>query len=143
MDLTPQDVRDYLADSKENNHLLDDIEFTDARINLAMKFALSDFNAMPPKSVFDFVGFPYMTTLLDGTCYHLFRGQMALAARNTMSYSDGGLDIPIEERFPYYTQMVQFYGEAFKTAAKAEKIQLNLESGWDSVRSDYSTFPVW
>lgn len=142
-DLTPQQVRDYLADSRENNHLLDDVEFTDARINLAMDLALSDFNAMPPKSTFNLGGFPYKATLLDGTCYHLYRGQMALAARNTMSYSDGGLDIPIEERFPYYQQMMQFYQQQFQQSAKAEKIQLNLESGWDSVRSDYSTFPVW
>jgi hypothetical protein len=141
--LTTQDVRDYLADSKENNHLLDDIEFTDSRINLAMKMALSEFNAIPPKSTFQLVDFPYMATLLDGTCYHIYRGQMALAARNTMSYSDGGLDIPIEERFPYYAQMMQFYGDSFKASAKAEKIQLNMESGWDSVSSDYATFPVW
>ena len=143
MELTPQDVRNYLSDSKENNHLLDDVEFTDSRIQLAMKMALSDFNAMPPRSVFTLVDFPYMATLLDGTCFHLYRGQMALAARNTMSYSDGGMDIPIEERFPYYQQMVQFYEQAFKSSAKAEKIQLNLESGWDSVSSDYATFPVW
>lgn len=143
MQLTPQDVRDYLSDSKDNNHLLDDVEFTDTRINLAMKMALSDFNAIPPKSVFSLVDFPYVATLLDGTCYHLYRGQMALAARNTMSYSDGGMDIPIEERFPYYQQMVQFYETSFKNSAKAEKIQLNLESGWDTLSSDYATFPVW
>jgi len=141
--LTTQMVRDYLADSKENNHLLDDIEFSDARIRLAIELALSDFNAMPPKSVFQALDFPYMATLLDGTCYHIFRGQMALAARNTMSYSDGGIDIPIEERFPYYTQMMQMFGEQFKASAAREKIQLNLESGWDSVSSDYSTFPAW
>lgn len=141
--LTTQMVRDYLADSKENNHLLDDIEYSDARINLAMTLAMSEFNAIPPKSTFQIGDFPYMATLLDGTCYHLFKGQMALAARNTMSYSDGGLDIPIEERFPYYQQMMQYYQQSFLQSAKAEKIQLNMEAGWESVSSDYSTFPAW
>jgi hypothetical protein len=141
--LTTQMVRDYLADNPENNHLLDDVEFHDARVELAKTFALSEYNAMPPRSNFVEDGFPYLTTLLDGTIYHLFRGQMALAARNTMSYSDGGLDIPIEERFPYYAQMIGIYREAFLAAAKQEKIQMNLESGWEHVRSDYSTFPAW
>lgn len=143
MDLTPQNVRDFLMDSKDNNHLLDDIECTDARIRLAMDLAMSDFNAIPPKSTFGQVDFPYKATLLYGTCWQLFIGLMALAARNTMSYSDGGLDIPIEERFPYYSQMAQMFQGMYQQAAKAEKIQLNLESGWESLSSDYSTFPAW
>ena len=142
-DLTLQDVRDFLRDSKDNNHLLDDIENPDAIIRLSMDLAISDFNSMPPKTSFNLVGFEYKAVLLYGTCWQLFLSLMALAARNTMSYSDGGLDIPIEERFPYYAQMAQIYQQMYQSAAKPIKIQLNLESGWESVRSDYSTFPAW
>lgn len=142
-DLTTQEVRDFLRDSKENNHLLDDIENPDALIRLSMDLAISDFNAIPPKTNFILTGFDYKAVLLYGTCWQLFIGLMALAARNTMSYSDGGLDIPIEERFPYYAQMAQMFQGMYLAAAKPVKVQLNMESGWDSVRSDYATFPVW
>lgn len=142
-DLTVQQVRDFLRDSKDNNHLLDDIENGDHMIELAMDLAISDFNAIPPISSFNLVGFSYKSVLLYGTCWQLFLGLMALAARNTMSYSDGGLDIPIEERFPYYAQMAQMYQGMYQQMAKAVKIQLNMESGWDSISSDYATFPAW
>lgn len=142
-DLTPQDIRNFLRDTKENNHLLDDIENPDSIIRLSMDLAISDFNAIPPKSNFALTGFEYKTVLLYGTCWQLFLGLMALAARNTMSYSDGGLDIPIEERFPYYAQMAQMYQQMYQSLAKPVKIQLNMESCWDSISSDYATFPAW
>lgn len=141
--LTAQDVRDYLSDNIETNHLLDDVEFSDRRIALAKKMAVADYNIMPPRSSYTEDTMPAVSTLLWGTLYHLYTGQMAIAARNTMSYSDGGLDIPIEERFPYYSQMSQLFKGKFDEAARAEKIQANMEAGYNAVYSDYAAFPMW
>ena len=140
--LTNQQIRDYLADSPENNHLIDGEEFTDARIDLAMTLALSSYNTMPPTGGLEMETFP-ADLLLYGTLWHLYNGQIALAARNQMSYSDGGLTIPIEERFQFYVQMAQTYEQQFKSAAKESKISRNMEQGWENVRTDYATFPVW
>ena len=140
--LTYQQIRDYLADSPENNHLIDGEEFTDARIELAMELALSSYNTMPPTGGFVMDQFP-ADLLLYGTLWHLYNGQVALSARNQMSYSDGGLTIPIEERYQFYIQMAGMYEQQFKTAAKESKISRNMEAGWGNLSTDYATFPIW
>lgn len=151
------EVRAFIADSTANNHLLDDVEFTDIRIDLAMNMAIDSYNNLPPMSsvtleevTSDNITIGYYSDemrsksiFLYGTLWHLFSGQSALAARNQMSYSDGGLTIPIEERYQFYVQLAAQFEQNFKASAKDLKIALNLEDGWSSVRTDYSTFPIW
>lgn len=142
-ELTPEQVRAFIGDSVENNHLLDDVEFTDARITLAMDMALDSYNNMPPMTSDTIATLRSKAILLYGTLYHLFNGQTALAARNQMSYSDGGLTIPIEERFQFYDQIARTYQGMFAQAAKEHKIARNMEAGWGHQSSDYITFPIW
>ena len=141
--ITSDEVRSYISDSLNDNHLLDGLEFPDSRIELAAKMALSDFNTMPPMTRYDVETFEHVSILLDGILHHLFKGQMALSARNTMSYSDGGLQIPIEERFQYYEALADIYGKYFMTKSRDLKTHLNMEAAWCHISSDYSTFPVW
>ena len=140
--LTPQQIRDYLADSEDNNHLIDGDEFTDARIELAFTLAVDSYNTMPPIGGVTLDTMP-ASLLLYGTLWHLYLGQTALAARNQMSYSDGGLTVPIEERYQFYVQMADMFGNQFKQQAQAAKISINMESGWGQVRTDYASFPIW
>lgn len=141
--LTPDEVRAFLADSEENNHLLDGVEFTDTRINLAMEMAVDSFNTIPPISATTIGSLRSKSILLYGTLWHLYNGQVGLAARNQMSYSDGGLTIPIEERYQFYIQMAQMYEQQFKSMVNDYKIAMNMESGWGSVHTDYASFPIW
>lgn len=141
--LTIQQIRDYLGDNPENNHLLDSVEFPDSAVDLAMTLAVDSYNVMPP------IGGATLDTLnpsllLFGTIWHLYNGRaVAIAARNQMSYSDGGLTVPIEERYQFYIQMAQTYEQQFKNTAKEIKIAKNMEAGWNYVPTDYSTFPIW
>lgn len=105
--------------------------------------AVDFFNVMPPISSYDSTTFPNRSLLLFGTLWHLYTGAAARAARNTMSYSDAGLQIPIEERYEMYTQMAAEYRGMFKEAGTQLKVQLNVESGWSYVGSDYARFPGW
>ncbi len=141
--LTTQQVRDFLSDSASNNHLIDGVEFTDARITLAMELAIDSYNVIPPLTSVNIDDYEGKTVLLYGTCWHLYSGQVALSARNQMSYSDGGLTIPIEERYQFYIQMAQSFRDQFTELAKNEKVAINMESGWNNLHTDYSTFPVW
>lgn len=141
--LTPQQIRDFLADSVENNHLIDGEEFTDSRINLCMELAVDSYNVLPPITGATLNDFSSKTLLLYGTCWHLYNGQVALAARNQMSYSDGGLTVPIEERYQFYIQMADSFASQFKSMAKDDKIARNMESGWGTVKTDYASFPIW
>lgn len=141
--LTPDEVRAYIHDYSENNHLIEGEEFSDGSIQLAMKLALSDYNTIPPLSTVSPKMFPSLSLLLYGTLAHLFLGKAANLARNTMAYSDGGLNIPVEERAELYMNLGNQYMTQFKDLANRLKIQQNIESGYGSVSSDYRYFPLW
>jgi hypothetical protein len=147
--ITTQQIRDYLADSDENNHLIDGVEFTDVRIQLAMDLAVDSYNSIPPVTMHTTPETISNSLMLYGTLWHLYNGQVALAARNQMSYSDGGLTIPIEERYQFYIQMAQFYQQQFMDMAGKDKVSRNMENAWGGpigqggVSTDYSSFPIW
>lgn len=142
--LTAENIRKFIEDSPDSNLLKDNMaEFTDSRIELAMDLAISSFNVMPPKTGFTLDNFPEKSVLLYGTLTKLFEGQAALAARNHLSYSDGGVTIPIEERYPMYSQLADTWRNLFLQEANRYKVQLNIESGWGEVSSDYAYTPIW
>lgn len=141
--LSPDDVRAYISDFADRNYLLDGEEFSDASIALAKKLAISDYNVIPPVSQVNDVTFPGLALLLKGTVAHLLLGKAAHLARNTMSYTDGGLQIPTEERSQLYTELGNQYLAQFKDEATKLKVHLNIESGWGYVSSDLQLTPLW
>ena len=141
--LTPEEVQVYIQDIPDQNHLLDGLEFNPTQVILAINLAVGEFNMVSPLSTFTGEDFPNKAILLNGTLYKLFAGQAALLARNTMNYSDGGLQIPIEERFQLYTALASMYQADFIKSSQAFKIATNIASGWGGVTSDYSHFPNW
>lgn len=136
--LTPEDVRAFISDSVPNNKLLDDLEFTDARVNVAIQMTLSNINTTPPMSMYTVDDFPYFSTLMYGTLWNLFSGQVALKARNNLQYSDGGLAVPVEEQFPLYMNLLQYYEATFKQELSRIKISINNDAAWGAVGSMYS-----
>lgn len=143
--ITPDEVREFIADYAENNHLLDGEEFSDTRISLAVELAISEFNLMPPLgavSVYSFIS-QGKALLMTGVCWKLFEGQSALLARNHMNYSDGGISLPIEERMALYQGLAESFKAQFLSSAPRIKQNLNLDAGWGEVRSDQAAFPLW
>ena len=143
--LSVTEVQTFIRDQAENNRLIDGEEFTPTLIELAKSLAISEWNMLPPVSFATEDSFPQQakSLLMSGTLWKLFQGQAALKARNTMNYSDGGLQIPVEEQFQLYQSLASMWEQHFKSAAQALKIHLNIESGWGEVTSDYSQFPLW
>jgi hypothetical protein len=141
--LTPEEVQVYVQDVPEKILLLDGLEFNPTQVTLCIELAISDFNMVQPPSNFNVSNFPNKSILLNGTLAKLFFGQAALLARNMMNYSDGGLQIPVEERYQYYIDLARTYQGEFIRAAQGYKISTNMEDGWGSVRSDYGAFPAW
>lgn len=143
--LTPDQVRLYIQDKAENNHLLDTEEFSDIQINMAIDLAISEFNLIPPLSMFSSKNFPsqFVALIMSGTLGKLYSGAAALLARNHMEYSDGGLTVPVEERMQLYTSLAEMYNQYFNQTANKVKIYLNIEDGWGEVSSDEAGFPIW
>lgn len=142
--LLPSEVRLYIKDFAEDNRLLDGEEFTDSEIKLGMDLAIGEYNMIPPATSVNRVMFPNKALLMSGTLYKLFSGRAALLSRNTMSYSDGGIQVPVEERAQLYVSLAAMYQADFFSGAQRLKTAMNLEeNGWGGVRSDYSAFPMY
>lgn len=141
--LTPQEVREFTSDYAENNYLIEGEEMSDTFISLCMTLAVDAFNTVPPIGNVGVQNFPSKSVLLWGTLWHCYDGKAMLLARNTMNYSDGGLQIPLEERSQLYKSLADSYQQRFYDSSTKLKIQLNMESGWGEVRSDLSIMPQW
>ena len=141
--LTAEEVREHISDKLEANRLLDTVEFTNTRIDLAISLAVDRFNMIAPVGNANLYTFPNKGILMYGTLATLFEGQAALLARNHMSYSDGGITVAVEERMALYRELAAMYGQAFETSSRALKIEQNIGAGWGSVGSDYARFPIW
>lgn len=137
------EVRAFVSDYAVNNYLIEGEEFSDPFISLCIDLAVDSYNEIPPISKTDRYNFPSKALLLYGTLWKMYDGKAALLARNTMSYSDGGLQIPIEERMELYLTLSRSFSAQFSEAANRLKVHLNMEDGWGEVRSDYATFPLW
>lgn len=144
--LDPASIRLFIKDHPSFNHLLEGVEFTDTELDNYTNAALQMFNITPPISSYDKTSLPANTEVivLHGTLAHAYLGRAAMAARNQLSYSDGGLTIPIEERYQYYSDLAQNHANLFNTLSKNWKIGDNMgDKAWGSVGSDYSRFPQW
>lgn len=151
--LPPDKIRLYIKDRVDVNYLLEnEVQFSDDRINNAMELALDQINIIPPITNYvSLDNLPQATRylLVLGTLKNLFYGEAGLAARNQFSYSDGGLTVPLEERFQYWLTLSQQMGSEFQSAVKQWKIAANMDgslngnSSWGEVRSDFSNFPHW
>lgn len=141
--ITPQEVRELVLDKVENNYLIPGEELTDTQIIIAMELTLSDWNSTPPTDMATLGNFPYKHILMAGTLYRCFMGQSALRARNTFQFSDGGISVPLEERFQLYQAMAGMYQNEYQSMMQKVKISINMDQGWGSLGSDYSRFPIW
>ena len=140
--LSVMEIREFTSDYAANNLLLDREEFSDTFITLCRDLAVSSYNEIPPMSVATFSNFPSKSTLLWGTLYHMFNGKSMLYARNNMSYSDGGVQINVEEKYQLYETLAQNAQAQFQTSASRMKAYFNMESGWGGVNSDDASLPM-
>jgi hypothetical protein len=141
--LSVSEVREFIKDKPEFNHLLDGEEFSPVQINMSIELAIDHFNGEIPVSNYSNNDFPKKDLLMSGTLYKLMSGASALLARNHMSFSDGGLQIPVEERITLYQSLAEMYKVDFETRTQKWKINNNIETGWGSVATDQSLFPYF
>lgn len=152
--LSAEDVRAYIRDSIPYNRLIDELEFKDEDIDRYREIGMAELNIIPPITNYELSSIPSSAKVLVlyAMLANMFVGRAAHAARNQMSYSDGGLTIPIEERYQYYLQLSSHFRDLFNTYAKNWKTGANIDGllggaggngAWGQVGSDYSLFPSW
>lgn len=131
-------IRMFLRDYAENNILLDQVQFKDAELNLALEMAVDAFNAVTPVTSFVASGFPNRYVLLLGTARFLMRSESFLQARNQATYQDGDISpIGVDDKAVLYSNLARELKAEWDELVRGIKTQANMEGGYNSVGSGY------
>lgn len=138
--VTKDQVRMFLRDKADKNILLDDVQFTDDELNLAMEMCVSAFNAVTPQSRFTPSSFPdhLRYVLLIGTARFLLMSESFVQVRNQATYQDGDIaPIGIDDKAALYSQMAQSLKAEWDELVRGIKTQNNMESAYGTLGSGY------
>lgn len=138
--LTKDQIRMFLRDRADNNILLDEVQFSDKEINLAIEMAVSAFNGITPQTRLTPMSFPthLRYLLLIGTTRFLLMSESFLQARNQATAQDGDVSpIGIDDKAALYSQLAKSLKEEWDEMTRGVKTQTNLESAYNSLGSGY------
>jgi hypothetical protein len=142
----PGDVVRFLRDYPSYNIMLDTVQFDDDDVSTAIRFAISEYNAITPISSLDTAdpdAFPNEWILLMGTASHLMASEAFLQIRNQVTYNDGNVAIGIDDKWQAYMNLRKDLKNDWKTVAQRFKQQKNMEQCFDSLSSGYRWTPRW
>lgn len=142
--LTVDKIRMFLRDMPDYNILLEDVEFTNENIELAMELTIAKFNAMTPQSNLTVPTQLNEWVLLCGTCSKLLRSEGLRQLRNQMTAQDGNISgIGVDEKQALYSAWADRLDAEFSEMAQNIKIQNNMEAGYRKLWSGYITTGGW
>ncbi len=126
--LTTDEIRMFLRDQPEYNILLDDVEFEDKDILLAMKLTVSKWNAITPMTNMTDPNSLNSYILLFGVCGFLLKSEGLRQVRNQLQTQDGNISpVGMDEKESLYMRWASHFQNEFATRAQALKIQANVE----------------
>ncbi len=132
-------IRAFILDNSDNIELLEELEFKDGDIDNALDICLAKLNAMTPitdykaDDLHDIFKYP----LICGTAAILMKGRATAQLRNQISFQDMGRPVGIHDKYPQYAQLAADLRQEFEMISSQIKQQLNMESGFDSVGTEY------
>ncbi len=146
--LTSEEIRMFMRDQPNYNILLDDIEFADADILLAMKLTVAKWNAMPPVTNLTSPNQLNEWVLLCGVCCILLKSEGLRQKRNQLQTQDGNIaPVGLDEKESLYLKWSMVFCEEFERLAQTAKIQQNMEALLDNpnscLRSGYYYIGRW
>jgi hypothetical protein len=126
-----QVVRGYMRDYPELNRLQRGEESTDRQIAWAILDALSDFNGTPPTTLFT-LGYllqrrQHALLLRMATCT-IIESVGLLQTRNHLNYSDGGINVGINDKTPLLMQWLNMFKATTEQMKQRVKVAFNIES---------------
>lgn len=133
--LTDIDVRIWLRDNDpDENHLLDDVEFSAEEIRTAMTLTVDYYNETPPfLGNYDYDKFPWRFHLLQGTAANLLYMAAHRYRRNHLNYSAGGVSVDDQNKFQQYDAAGDRLWSEYKSWVSASKKAANAEQGWGTI----------
>lgn len=138
--VTRDQVRLFMRDYANNNILLDEVEFSNKDLNLAIEMAVSAFNTVTPQTNFTPTSFPQQLTylLLIGTARFLLMSESFLQVRNQATVQDGDIaPIGIFDKAELYSQLSQKLKAEWDELTRGVKTQNNMEGAYNTLGSGY------
>ncbi len=138
--LTKDQIRMFLRDRADNNILLDDVQFSDKEVNLALEMTVSAFNGITPQTRLTPMSFPthLRYLLLIGTTRFLLMSESFLQARNQATVQDGDVSpIGIDDKAALYSQLAKDLKNEWDEQARGVKTENNMLAGFNTLGSGY------
>jgi hypothetical protein len=136
-DFTNQ-VRLFMRDYSELNRLIAGEESSNRQIMWAILDALDDFNTDPPFTRFGMSSFPSRSLLIRLTVISLLESIGLLQTRNHLQFSDGGIQVGINDKTPFIQSWIQLFRSRTDQKSQRLKVAYNIESAWGGgIHSEY------
>jgi hypothetical protein len=133
-----QQVRTFLRDYPELNRLVAGVENSNRQIVWAIADALDDFNTSPPFNSYGLENFPSKSLLLRAVTISLLESVGLLQTRNHLQFSDGGIQVGINDKTPFIQSWIQLFRNSYEEKKTRLKVAINIESAWGGgVHSEY------
>lgn len=126
-----QNVRLYMRDHAELNRLVGGEESDDRQIAWAIFDALSNFNGTPPFigrfRLEDLLGRDQHALMLRMTVIALIESVGLLQTRNHINYSDGGLNVGVNDKTPLLMKWLEMFRSMTEQRMMQVKVAFNIE----------------
>lgn len=125
-----QMVRAYLRDTPELNRIVTGEESSDRQIAWAILDAISDFNGTPHLtnySLEELLQFNQHALLRRMTTIALIESVGLLQTRNHINYSDGGLNVGVNDKTPLLMNWLQYFKASTDQMKQRVKVALNIQ----------------
>lgn len=137
-------VRIYLSDFPYYNRLIGDEENERDTIELAIDMSIDRFNnAEVPRTGFDFSNFPSLVIMIYGAVLELLQMKGILYSRNRLNYSDGGIQVAINDKATEYMQWARAMQQTYDRLVMDKKKELNAAACWGGIASEYASVDYW
>jgi len=138
--VTKDQIRMFMRDLAPNNILLDDVQFKDEELNLAVEMTVSAYNCVTPQTNLTPQNFPTHAryVLLIGTARFLLMSESFMQVRNQATVQDGDIaPIGISDKAALYSQLAKNLKDEWDEIVRGVKTQNNMESAYSTLGSGY------
>ena len=123
-------VRLYTRDNPELNRLIAGEESTDRMIMWAVLDALDNFNGTPhftSLTLEELLGRNQRSLMLRMTVEALLESVGLLQTRNHINYSDGGINVGVNDKTPLIMNWLQYFRSFTEQKIQKVKVSMNIE----------------
>lgn len=142
---TIQEIRMLMMDSAPSeNLLLEEVEFSDEQICLAITRPIQQWNESPPPiETFNTRTFPFRGAWVTGILAELYRMSAAHYRRNRLASSAAGVETDTKNKEREYLNAAQELEAKFSEWLLNKKVSINMKKFAGESRSSYSTRTGW